>query len=60
MIDIQEEVKVLEAVKYITINPTLSFHHVATKFKVDVQKLQDQYRLSRSKRIENEELVKLV
>lgn len=49
MIDLQEQVRLLEAVRYIKENSDLSFHHVSIKFSVDVQKLQDAYRLSRVK-----------
>lgn len=50
MIDIQEEHKLLEALRYITANPTLSFHHVAIKFDVDVSKLQNNWAESRSRK----------
>lgn len=49
MINIQEEHKLLEAVRYITANPTLSFHHVSVKFGVDVSKLQNSWAESRRK-----------
>lgn len=32
-----------EAIEYLRMNPTLSFHHVAIKFGVDVHKLQTEY-----------------
>ena len=47
MVEVQKEVRLLEAVRYISLNPTLSFHSVSVEFKVDVQELQDSYRLSR-------------
>ena len=52
MVNIQEEVKLLEAVRYLRMNPTLSFFHVANEFRGDadidvfVSKLQDAYRAS--------------
>lgn len=49
MIDVQEQIRLLEAVRYIKENSTLSFHHVSVKFSVNVQELQDAYRLSHVK-----------
>ncbi len=37
------EKKLKDAIDYIMNNPTLSFHNVAIKFEVNVQKLQDEY-----------------
>lgn len=61
MIDVQEEVIRLEykrrmrdAVKHISENTNLSFHYVSVEFNVDVQELQEAYRLSRVRMPQNE------
>jgi len=51
MVEVQKEVKLLEAVRYITANPTLSFHHVSVKFGVDVSELQKAYQEARSGKV---------
>lgn len=61
MIDLQEEVVRLEyerrmrdAVKHISENTNLSFYYVSVEFDVDVQELQEAYRLSRVRMPQNE------
>ena len=35
--------KIENAIRYATLNPTLSFHHVAKKYGVDVHDLQREF-----------------
>lgn len=53
MINIQPEIKLLKeqrirnAIRYMELNKSLSFHHVANKFKVEADELQTAWAESR-------------